>query len=276
MKKTKAMKTIYYTIAIFSFLIISCSTNDENSGQENLIKISKKLNALDPSVVSQNDANFETVNKNNLRNKKTSNINYEDCQHTKAYTENYNEATTTLTTSYFDKNMIPITNCVAYNLSEYNTTESQITIGPDFKYTLNYTGNHTRPISDTKNSYSDSLLVSGELDFDGNIFTILEGSYINMDFSYDYSDQSSEDSNEIIDVNYKFEFEADSQTYHFDMTIEGEDLFEEILSEDSEFSLDYPLYNASNEQIGIIKYILDIKKDKEYFELYDLNGNLVE
>jgi hypothetical protein len=275
------MKTSYYLVAIISFLIISCSSNDSSEGELNLVEISKKLNALNPSVINKNADDFEMLLKTNLQKNKFLKTNDKECQHTVIETDSFKDANFTLTTTYFDKDMNPITNCATYSqasIFEYNTRESQITLGTNFKYTINALGNHSRETNSSKSSYTDNLLIIGELDFDGDIFNIIEGSYFhtNYTFSFNFNNEDREDFDEIIDINYKFEFESNSQIYHFDMTIDGEELMNEITLEKSEIVLEYPLYNSKNIQIGIIKYVQNYETEVEKFILYDLDGNLVE
>lgn len=129
--------------------------------------------------------------------------------------------------------MNPVTNCFIYNLEppfSYKSTKNHITVGSDFKYTINYSETHTSEITlthfDNYTSYnafySVDLLILGELNFDGNIFNIVEGSYIHFNFNvpygYDYHNKGNtekmDESDFSTNFKYKFEFEADSKTYH--------------------------------------------------------------
>lgn len=49
-----------------------------------------------------------------------------------------------------------------------------------------------------------------------------------------------------------------------------------IIDEESDITLEYPLYDASNMQIGDIHYVFIEESGKEKFVLYDLDGNLIE
>ena len=274
------MKISYFFIVIFSFLTISCAVESESSEQTNWLEISKKLNSFDPSVIDKtgNDSGAQ-LSKKTYQNKSFSKAMDNGCDYSTTRIIDSDDIITTITTSYFDKGMNPITDCDIFSdlySSEYNSTESQITVGPGFTYDLTSVGNHKRPTNSSPFTYIDNLLILGELDFDGSIFNIIEGSYIRMDLSIDPSNLDIDNFDIMLEINYRFEFEVNSMSYHFDMNPNGEVLLDESLSEDLELTMEYPFYNSRNTQIGIIKYVQNLKTQKESFILYDLNGNLVE
>lgn len=64
------MKTSHYLIAFLSFLIISCSPEDDSLNKNNLIAISKKLSSLDPSVISNDEKESKSLKNKSLEKNK--------------------------------------------------------------------------------------------------------------------------------------------------------------------------------------------------------------
>jgi len=273
------MKTSYLSIAIISFLMISCSSNEDTSEQYNLIEISQKLNTLAPSAINQNDEGSQLGFKNSDQSKKALKTTIDDCLHTTTESEVYNDITYTYTTSYFDKDMNAISDCDTesqQSIFEFNTVETQVATGPNLNYAINALGNHRREFSNSNFSYTNRLALTGDLDFDGNRFKLVEGSYIHLNLSFSFIEIETDNITEFIDIVYKFEFEANGQTYHFDMIVDGEYLIDLITSDASEIVLEYSLYDASNTKIGIVTYVQDFETELEKFILFDLDGNLIE
>lgn len=273
-----------YKVVLCAVLIVSCNNNENSGIENNLLEISKKLNALDPSVIQENQDSQSASKKISKEGKSAQKISFE-CEHTETYIENYNAVTYTSTISYFDENMNPTTNCSVFNevsFLEYYTIEKQTTKGPDFEYDLSSIGTHKEELTANLIQSTYNQTITGTLNFDGSIFNILEGSYLNMFMSFEpdaifgEEEPQFEEVETQIDIKYIFQFDANNTTYHFEMTLDHQDVLDLEFSEASELTMDYPLFNATNTQIGMITYVADLETDKEYFRLYDLEGNLVE
>ena len=266
-------KTFYKLVILLAVFIISCNSSDNSQGQNNLLEISRKLNSLDPSVVNNNNQDPNTRKEKTNQLKKTSKTENEFCKHTITEKEFYEEVQFEFTTAYFDKNMNPITNCDLYSQesnAHYITKESYVTTGLNFKYVISSLTENIETFTEPVYLISNASKLSGELNFDGEIFYIVEGSFFNSNVTINY-ENANESFDESFSLMYKFEFQANSETYHFDMIVT-----DETSTFDDSLDLDFPLYDEANSQIGVIKYVFDYDTEREYFKLYDLKGNLIE
>ena len=277
------MKKTFLFAIVSSFLLFSCSSDEIKTTkltQEELIEISSKLAILETTALDSFNIELDT-DSNSLFSKQNKS-NRPSCQHEESYTETLGEFTTEITYNYFDANMKEITNCDAEaNMltSGYYLFTEQKTTGNNREYHL-FSEDKLRlkmTMTTIENSVDSNMY--GTLKFEDATFNILDGSFLNVLIKMNLdSDISSID--EIfgdIEVNgvYKIGFDANEDSYRFDMKLDSS-MLEEIEETADEYTAMYKLYNSANSQVGFVKYIEDYETGLERFELYDLNEQLIE
>lgn len=277
------MKKTFLFAIVSSFLLFSCSSDEIKTTeltQEELIEISSKLAILETTALDS--FNIELDTDSNSLFSKQSKSNRPSCQHEESYTETLGEFTTEITYNYFDANMKEITNCdTEANMltSGYYLFTEQKTTGNNREYHL-FSEDKLRlkmTMTTIENSVDSNMY--GTLKFEDATFNILDGSFLNVLIKMNLdSDISSID--EIfgdIEVNgvYKIGFDANEDSYRFDMKLDSS-MLEEIEETADEYTATYVLYNSDNSQVGFVKYIEDYETGLERFELYDLNEQLIE
>lgn len=277
------MKKTFLFAIVSSFLLFSCSSDEIKTTeltQEELIEISSKLAILETTALDSFNIELDT-DSNSLFSKQNKS-NRPSCQHEESYTETLGEFTTEITYNYFDANMKEITNCdTEANMltSGYYLFTEQKTTGNNREYHL-FSEDKLRlkkTMTTIENSVDSNMY--GTLKFEDATFNILDGSFLNVLIKMNLdSDISSID--EIfgdIEVNgvYKIGFDANEDSYRFDMKLDSS-MLEEIEETADEYTAMYKLYNSANSQVGFVKYIEDYETGLERFELYDLNEQLIE
>ncbi|GGF66995.1 hypothetical protein [Wenyingzhuangia marina] len=243
-------------------------------------------------VIELNTINSSLRRKSTYQNLKTKIS--ADCEH-EVYEEFHSDNESyEITSRFFDLDKNEITSCDIYDREnvylEGQTgyiVEEEIKIKA-VKYESNYSSTsifktNTTKITDTKYEFltSNNMEITGALNFSGDIFRILNGSYMNTSVKttiildeYLFSDDF--DPVYEIDFLYKIEFDVNKNTYHFDMILTENELpFLVQETSDELIEIDYDLLNNANEKIGSIQYNLDFKTHREWFELFDLNGNKI-
>lgn len=289
------MKKTIYALAIIATLFTSCKSDDDVNTSvfdENLVAISTKLQKLKTSDIQDRKSeglDFEIEGPQDLLPKtksiktlKTDLIS--DCKHKEMYFEEVDGEKYEETTLYFDIDGNESTSCEAFGDNTNYITEkvSKIT-GESYVYDFLDKTIHVNSniIKDNVLNFklSQSSMLTGTLNFDGDVFKIIDGSRIDFSLEYTINLKERQDINsEVppikIDVLYKFEFIVKSETYHFDMVLSEDDfdLIEEGNGQ-NKLEMEYDLLDNSNKKIGTIKYISEDETEK--FEIYDLDGVLV-
>ena len=304
-------KTLYSLVMVFTILVSCTSDNDSISilSKEELNDISAKLDKLKigfSKINSETDeeltttGNFIEINTINssLRKKsldqskktKTST----DCEHIVYEKFHSNNESYEITSSFFNLDKNEITSCDTYD-SENVSLEGQTgyIVEEEIKIkAVNYESNYfstsifktnTTKITDTKYEFltSNNTEITGALNFSGDIFRILNGSYMNTSVKttiildeYLFSDDF--DPVYEIDFLYKVEFDVNENTFHFDMILTNNELsFLVQETSDELIEINYDLLNDDNKKIGSVQYNLDFENSREWFELFDLDGNKI-
>lgn len=283
------MKTIYYAITIFSFLIISCSSNDELTEiapGNDLSIIAQTLELLQTDFM--NDSSDKLSKKYNPKNAKSLKKAFNNCIHEQSSEESEEGVTIKMTVKLFDGKGNPITDCELTESAE-NFPESPInyaieqtvnTIATGFAMDM-YT--YTRVAASFKiglttatysETYNTDLTVF--MDLNETVFNFLEGSYMNLAKSFSFDQNTSEqeidrlfEEEPSIEVKFILGLDANGNDYHFNLLLLNEDF------QGSKVEKDFDLLNTSNIKVGTIKYTLHSSGSEE-FKVHDLNGNLVE
>lgn len=291
----------------------SCSSNDDTETKtdetktaidENLPAISEKLESLEVSSLTEDDSNqFKETpkkksifRKNSFLNKKAQNKQTLDCEHEVIVEDDYisEDDFYKVTERYFTIDGGKITNCDIENLYaenenpsfsiKYIIQEDAIDKSEDFQLTTFATIEFEETLrinSSTSSTFIFKIVgeLTGTLDFDNNLFFLLEGSGTNIsaEATLGPDDSLEEVFEEDLPITFKFNmgFELNEMDYHFEMLLNDEDF---VAAEENEkdFAIEQDLFNSNNEKIGIIRYVLDYSEGTEKFLLYDLEGNLVE
>jgi|GEM_PF-6617128 len=283
-----------------SFLSIACNSDGDNiaTDNDNLIKNSDYITAKDDNLVEIGNKlrvlkifsldSFEvldpldisfSLNKNNPKKK-----------HLKKQDACFHEITDELTTDeitvksvikYFDLNENPITSCdISLNSLNFIFDQNIWVTGTHFNYFL-----HQYTLTENSYTLSENSIrlkeklhseIDGNLNFNEDTFSILEGSYIDilLEYSSDNLDESDLDNlASVIDVKFNIGFKINEEDYYFKIEVNEEDLY--ALIEDESYSLqkEYPLLNAKNEKIGTVQHTSN--EETEIFTLYNLEGNLI-
>lgn len=285
------MKKLFLCVFTIAFLNSCSSESDgiDTATDSNLSEISSKLENLKIDKIQEqssssseielsSDYNFSRASIAQARTNQSEDF-ITGCNHQESFTDTYDGETFEVTIKYFDQDGNSTTWCDIEDNTTYTTEETTKITGTNYIYDWFATTTHEQSskISDTSVSIdlkADSDL-TGTLNFDGDIFNIVEGSYINLTvavayyFTQDFSDDEIYDTT--VDLLYKMEFDTNGETYHFDMSIKEEN-FTEL---DDSFESEYILYNSSDKKIGKVKYVYNSDSEQEYFEVYDLNGHKV-
>jgi hypothetical protein len=291
----------------------SCSSDDKNETaidetntaiDENLPAISEKLESLEISSITEDDSHQfkETpkkksiISKNSFLTKKAQNKQTLDCEHEVIVEDDYisEDEFYKVTERYFTIDEEEATNCDIENLYtetenpsfsiKYIIEEDAIDKRQDFQLTtfakieFEETLRVNSPTSSTF-IFKIAGELSGTLDFDNNLFAILEGSGTNIseEVTLGPDDDLEKIFEEDLPITFKFNlgFELNEMNYHFEILLNVADI---ITAEEDEkdFAIEQDLLNSNNEKIGIIKYLLEHDTGNEKFLLYDLDGNLIE
>jgi hypothetical protein len=272
--------TLLFTI-VSCLLLFSCDS-DENTvtlTQEELIEISSKLAMLETTALDTFDVELDTDSSSLFSKKGKSNN--QSCQHEETYTETFEGFTTEITYNYFDANMDEITNCdteSSMETSGYYLFTEQKTTGNNREYNLFSETKLGLKMTLTSIESTNNSDIYGTLKIEDNVFNILDGSYFNvlikMNLDIDISSLDALFDNIEVNGVYKIGFDANEDSYRFDMKLDSSMLNE--MEETTTYTATYVLYNSSNSQVGFVKYIEDSETGLERFELYDLNEQLVE
>lgn len=301
------MRKFYALMCALTLTIIfgSCSSNDETETaiDENLPAISEKLESLEISSLTEENSNQfkETpdkksiLGKNSFLKKEIQNRLTVDCKH--EVVEEYitsEDDFYKVTERYFTIDGDQATDCDIENLYaerenpsfsiKYIIEEDAIDKSEDFQLTTFATIEFEETLrinSPTSRTFIFKIVgeLTGTLDFDNNLFSLLEGSGTNISAEANLGpDDDLEDLfEEELPITFKFKmgFELNEMNYHFEMLLNEDDI---IAAEEDEkvFSIEQDLFNSNNEKIGTIRYVLDSSEGTEKFILYDLEGNLVE
>tara|TARA_B100000809_G_scaffold107339_1_gene105821 strand:+ start:21198 stop:21686 length:489 start_codon:yes stop_codon:yes gene_type:complete len=119
--------------------------------------------------------------------------------------------------------------------------------------------------------------IDGTLNYNGNVFYLIEGSYLNTEKNSGGTENSNFEnlfynSNPVMEMSCTIEFVVNNSDYHFNLLLNGIDL--EYYGDGSKIINEYYLLNSNNKKIGIIKYTID--RGSELFQVLDVNRNLVE
>lgn len=283
------MKKNIFLFLSFIILLQSCSSDSdviETATDSNLSDISLKLENLKIDKIQEqqssnteidSEISFSKISKIETRSKLSNDVDTY-CNHEEKFTENFNGETLEVTLKYFDKDGNISTICDIEDNTTYITEQTSKVTGSNYVYDWFTTTTHKQSVQYTSTTYSLDIEANsdliGTLNFDGDIFNIVEGSYLNLFLFFEY-DSNQEFSDEIymseIDLLYKIEFDTNGETYHFEMSLNDENFNDTYQS----FESQHLLFNSSNKKIGIVKYIYNSDNQEEYFEVYDLNGDKV-
>lgn len=282
------MKTSYYLLTIFSLLIISCTSNQEDNGntevsEETLRAIAKKLNNLEANFIDFESDNISK--KSSLKHKKLNKIKTEDCVHQINENSSDSQGSYQMSIKFFDKNGNEVTNCDIYEMNEfpirYGVEVYTYFSADSVSFEINQYINYETAITITSLSTATltefaNFELEAEMDIFGDLFYFLEGSYINLysssdlELSSENEIESSSDASETIEFKFLISFPVEDKEYHFDLFIDEMNISD--LDNSLELNYEYDLLNSSNEKIATIKFELETYDIK----LYDLGGNFVE
>lgn len=281
------MKITNYLILLFAIVIASCTSNEGigTAVDENLPEIAEKLKALETSALEteEDQSSFKSINKK----RKALAKNLEECKYEAIEEYSNGDETTKTTYKYFDHTGRAITDCDLWDFDEtsfkYAVDFTQITTGVDYMIKLHQYISYERSLkllSASSAEFYQSIKsdVDGTLNFDDEIFNILDGSYMNLEMSFQFSENSDpdyllENTDPEIDVKYIIGFEVNANDYHFEMTLDTEGMKAIENSDLSNFRTEYILLNSQNQKIGTVVY--SNFQEKENFEVLDLDGNIV-
>ncbi|MGY6650519.1 hypothetical protein [Wenyingzhuangia sp. IMCC45574] len=281
------MKRSIALYAITAFLLFSCSAKEEGidtATDGNLVEISSKLQSLkiDKIADQKPESDFDSESSTAFATR-TPKVNIPvsplACNHTEQINENIEGENIVSTIKYFDKNKKAISSCKTEELNEYITEEVTKITGLNYIHNFTSTTSYNQAFNlgaDFSSFVYKATInsnITGTLNFDGDIFNVVDGSYFKLKIDFSAASFDFSDDFEIpleLEAVYQIEFDTKGNTYHFTMEMD-----ENALNDSESYEGDFLLFNSADKKIGTVKYTCNKDGSNEKFELYDLVGNKI-
>ncbi|MDG1805451.1 hypothetical protein [Flavicella sp.] len=281
-------KIITGVFAILLLTNIGCKSNGEETAiapGDDLDVLGQKLELLETSFISTPENN--TSAKFSPKNAKKLAKKLEECEHEFSEELIEEDYIVRFTQKLYDGSGNAITDCQLGDILESASTSASYAVGTNY-YVKNgpteldydqYTKySFTIKPKLTTATYTEKVEadISALLKVENIHFNFLEGSYLDVNRSYEISMNMSDEEYENtianspyqIDLKYILSLDANGNDYHFELILNQDDLSK------SKIEKTYPLYNVSNQKVGTVKYTL-YSSGKEVFKVYDLDNNLM-